>query len=177
MKKELTINEKKEILNTNIDIVYKFCHSNKSRYIYDFENFESFISECLVMAYEVIDYWQPEKGALSTFLFNTLQWKLLNKKNRDKKINYISLEGLYETPQEFDLIVESNEMYENHKTDEMALNFIEPLLNEESRLHYLEGKTFQEIAKIKGIAPSTAKNRVYKNIKEIKERVKNEYED
>ena len=176
MKEELTVESKKEILNNNTDIVYKFCHKNKSKYIDEYENFESFISECLVIAYEMVKYWEPEKGALSTFLFNTLKWTLLNKKNRDKSVNHISLEELCENPQELDLVSESSGLYDSNLMDSKLLQFIEPLLNKENRMYYLEGKTFQEIADIQKIAPSTAKVRSYKNIKEIRKIIEEEYE-
>lgn len=176
LKAVLSTEDKKAILTENIDIVYKFCHANKNKYLKDFENFESFISECIILAYENIAQWDSERGALSTFIYNTLPWRLHNKKIRERGVKEVSLEGMFENIQELDLVVESQNLF-IQKDDSKLLKFIIPMLHSFTYEHYIKRKTYQEIADEVGKSVSHVRGVIYKNIKNIRERVEEEYED
>lgn len=176
IKPVLSLEDKKVILADNIDIVYKFCHANKSKYVKEFENFESFISECIILAYENIGQWDNERAALSTFVYNTLPWRLLNRRKREKSVKQVSLETMFDNIQELDLIIESQNLY-LQQDDGRLLKFIAPLVHKFTCEHYIGKKTYQEIADKAGKSVSHVRSVIYKNLKDIKEKVEAEYED
>lgn len=170
-KEELTREDKISILNKNVDIIYKFCHTNKEKYRNDFENFEDFISECIILAYDNIDKWDYKRGVLSTYLYNTLPWQLKNAKNRDKNVRAESLDEItdyYENVVEYDNFEDD---LVDKMEDERILKLVIPMLHDFTRMKYLEGKNYDEIAEISGRSPYAVKQAIYKNLSNIKKKV------
>ncbi len=167
----LTKEEKIEILNQNVDIIYKFCHKNKNQYIKDFENFSDFISNCIILAYDNIDKWDCNRSALSTYIYNTLPWQLFNQKHRDKSIRAESLDEILENNPDVEMYDEVQLYNEDRAEDEKILAVVEPMLHDYTKKYFYERKTYQQIADEKGVSLSTVKNIIYKNLKEIREKV------
>lgn len=175
-KEKLTKEEKVAILNENLDIIYKFCHNNKKRYIGDYENFSDFISNCTVLAYDNIDKWDFNRSALSTYIYNTLPWQLQNQKTRDKSVRTDSLDEILDANPDTVLYDEAQMQNEDRKFDEKVLKVIKPYLHKYTKMYYLDGKSYKEIAESEGKSLTTIKNAVYKNLAELREVIKNEVE-
>lgn len=175
-KEKLTKEEKVAILNGNLDIIYKFCHNNKKRYIGDYENFSDFISNCIILAYDNIDRWDFNRSALSTYIYNTLPWQLRNQKTRDKSVRADSLDEILDANPDTVLYDEAQMQNEDRKFDEKVLKVIKPYLHKYTKMYYLDGKSYKEIADSEGKSLTTIKNAIYKNLAELRGVIENEVE-
>lgn len=176
-KKVLTDLEKKEILDKNTDIIYKFCHKNKNRYRDKYENFEEFISDCILFAYDYIGKWDPERSALSTYLFTTLPWRIQNAQRKIKNDRKdVSLEKIINRGLEMEALELEMIKQKEAERDAKTLELVIPLLHEYTKEHYLEGKTYNQIGEEKGVDPVKVRNIVYRDMKKIRAVVENEIE-
>lgn len=166
-KKQLTLKDKQEILKVNLDIIYKYCHLNKNKYKHRFENFEDFIAECMILIYDNIKYWEPDKGTLATFIYNWLSWRLKDKYQE----NTISLEESGESlEEEISLKVFQGE--EEKRKDNQVLALITPNLHLYTKEHYVNQKTIEQIAQENKVTISSVKYQITKNLKALREKIK-----
>lgn len=176
-KKVLTTEEKKEILSNSADIIYKFCHKNKSKYRHNYENFEEFISECIIFAYDYIDKWDPERSALSTYLYTTLPWRIQNAKRKERrKPKDYSLEEIVESGKGYEAFEEEILRLEEIDRDNKILDLIIPILHNYTRAHYLEGKSYNQISEETGEKVGKIKSIVYKDLEKLRGVVEDEIE-